>query len=64
MQKTSDFLTRGQVAALFGVSAHTVTRWAREGKLPHLVTPGGQYRFPRESIQASSREAAVPAGKN
>lgn len=38
-------LTTGQVADLFRVDAKTVTRWARDGKLPYLATPGGHRRF-------------------
>ena len=41
-----DLLTRGAVAKLFGVSASTVTRWARLGLLRAVRTPGGHYRFP------------------
>ena len=45
-------LTRRQVAALFGVSASTVTRWAQRGLLKTVRTPGGHYRFPaREARQ-------------
>lgn len=39
------FLTPAEVARLVGVSATTVTRWAREGKLPCQVTLGGHRRF-------------------
>lgn len=39
------FLTRTEVATLFGVSASTVTRWARSGLLPSVRTPGGHYRY-------------------
>ena len=45
------FLTREEVASLFGVSKHTVTRWAREGLLSHVLTRGGQYRFLKERIE-------------
>ncbi|WP_395111281.1 helix-turn-helix domain-containing protein [Actinomadura sp. SCN-SB] len=39
-------LTPGEVAKMFGVSTTTVTRWARAGRAPSLLTPGGQRRFP------------------
>jgi excisionase family DNA binding protein len=35
-----------EVAKLFLVSPSTVTRWARQGKIPVLRTPGGHYRYP------------------
>jgi excisionase family DNA binding protein len=45
LQAETEFLTRRQVARLFGVSASTVTRWARTGLLATVRTPGGHYRF-------------------
>ncbi|HET7710345.1 MAG TPA: helix-turn-helix domain-containing protein [Thermoanaerobaculia bacterium] len=61
MTATTRFLTRRQVAALFGVAPSTVTRWAREGVLKAIRTPGGQYRFPEdETIRLA--EAGGKAG--
>ncbi|MEO8348548.1 MAG: helix-turn-helix domain-containing protein [Acidobacteriota bacterium] len=48
------FLSRRDVSRLFGVSASTVTRWARLGLLKAVRTPGGHYRFPA----AETRRAA------
>ena len=48
------FLSRREVSRLFGVSASTVTRWARLGLLKAIRTPGGHYRFPA----AETRRAA------
>jgi excisionase family DNA binding protein len=45
------FMTAKQVAGLFEVSPSTVLRWAKDGRLPAMVTPSGRLRFPRESIQ-------------
>ena len=44
-QPSREFLSRGEVARLFGVSASTVTRWARSGLVASVRTPGGHYRF-------------------
>jgi len=53
-RSSPDFLSRSQVAQLFGVSASTVTRWARLGLLPALRTPGGHYRFPAEETRRTA----------
>jgi len=47
-----DHLTPGQAARMLGVSPRTVSRWADEGRLTHLVTLGGHRRFLREEIEA------------
>jgi excisionase family DNA binding protein len=51
----SAFLSRGEVARLFGVSVSTVTRWARTGLLPAVRTPGGHYRFRAEDMRRVAR---------
>ncbi len=57
-----DFLSRREVARLFGVSTSTVTRWARAGLLATIRTPGGHYRFRAgETLRAAqSGTAEVP----
>ena len=44
-------LTRSDVSKLLGVSPNTVTRWAREGRLPSQVTLGGHHRFDRDLVE-------------
>jgi excisionase family DNA binding protein len=39
------------VSTLLGVSPNTVTRWAREGRLPCHVTLGGHHRFEKELVE-------------
>ena len=46
----TEFLTRSEVSKLLGVSPNTVTRWAREGRLPCQVTLGGHHRFDRALV--------------
>jgi excisionase family DNA binding protein len=57
--RTRDFLSRGEVARLFGVSPSTVTRWARSGLVASVRTPGGHYRFRAQdallAVQAAER---------
>ena len=45
-------MTPSEVAEAFYVSVHTVTLWARTGKLRSIRTPGGQRRYFREDIEA------------
>lgn len=45
-------LTPGQVAALFGVDAKTVTRWAKAGRLTPILTPAGHRRYRESEIRA------------
>lgn len=40
------------VAAMFGVSVDAVRMWAEAGKLRGFRTPGGQWRFRREDVEA------------
>ena len=55
-----EFLSRGDVARLFGVSLSTVTRWARTGLLPTVRTPGGHYRYRAEDMrQVPQRIGAI-----
>jgi excisionase family DNA binding protein len=53
------FLSRREVADLFGVSVSTVTRWARQGLLKTLRTPGGHYRFPAEETRRAAARATL-----
>jgi excisionase family DNA binding protein len=46
------YLRAAEAAALLHVSPKTISRWAREGKLGHVVTLGGHRRFSREDIEA------------
>ncbi|MBT2263516.1 BldC family transcriptional regulator [Rhodococcus erythropolis] len=39
------WLTPGQVAALFGVNPKSVTRWAQAGKIGYTRTVGGHRRY-------------------
>jgi excisionase family DNA binding protein len=65
--ESTDVLTTSEVSRLLGVSPNTVTRWAREGRLPCRLTLGGHHRFERDVIEhlretlnraASSRTAS------
>jgi excisionase family DNA binding protein len=47
-----DVLSRSEVAALFRVDGDTVDRWARQGKLPYTLTPGGERRYGKALVLA------------
>jgi excisionase family DNA binding protein len=50
------YITSGEVARILRVSPKTVARWAKEGRLPHLVTLGGHRRFPATPIHELARK--------
>jgi excisionase family DNA binding protein len=52
-------LKSGEAAAMFRVDRRTLARWAKEGKITSIRTPGGHRRF-RESevLRLLGREAA------
>lgn len=56
---SDEYITTGEVAKILRVSPKTVARWAKEGKLPHLVTLGGHRRFPAGAIRALARRLEV-----
>jgi excisionase family DNA binding protein len=48
--KVKEFYTTGDVAAMFGVTRQTVLNWCERGRLPSVVTPGGQRRIPVSAL--------------
>ena len=49
-------MSRVEVAALYGVDAKTVDRWAKQGLIPSLVLPGGHRRYVRADIEANAAQ--------
>ena len=45
------YLRAAEVAEILHVSPKTVSRWAKEGKLPFLKTLGGHRRYPEAEIR-------------
>jgi len=45
------YLRTAEVADILHVSPKTVSRWAKEGKLPFLKTLGGHRRYPEIKIR-------------
>ena len=50
-----ELMTPGEVAKLFRVDPKTVTRWAAQGKLTRVKTPGGHSRFSKTQVMAIAR---------
>ena len=49
------FMRTAEVARVLRVSTKTVSRWAKEGKIPHVVTLGGHRRFPASVVYELAR---------
>ena len=56
MAQRSRTARSGEIAAALGVSAATIQSYARNGRIPHSTTPGGQYRFNLDEV----REVLAP----
>ncbi|MBC5823341.1 MAG: helix-turn-helix domain-containing protein [Candidatus Eremiobacteraeota bacterium] len=44
------WMTSGEVARLLDMTNAAIRRWAREGLVHAIKTPGGQYRFSRDVV--------------
>jgi excisionase family DNA binding protein len=53
------YLRAAEVADILHVSPKTVSRWAKEGKLPFLKTLGGHRRYPAAEIRQLAEELQV-----
>jgi excisionase family DNA binding protein len=57
-------LSRGEVSRIFGVSPSTITRWARQGRLPCMHTLGGHRRYLRDDIARLVEASRRPGRTN
>jgi excisionase family DNA binding protein len=48
--RTKLWMTSGEVARELNMTDAAIRRWAREGLVDAIKTPGGQYRFRREDL--------------
>ena len=51
-RETPVYLRTAEVADLMHVSPKTVSRWAKEGRLPFIKTLGGHRRYPEGEMRA------------
>jgi excisionase family DNA binding protein len=54
--ETPSYLRAAEVADILHVSPKTVSRWAKEGKLPFMKTLGGHRRYPEAKIRELANE--------
>jgi excisionase family DNA binding protein len=50
------YLNAKQAAQRLAVSPKTITRWAKQGRLPHLRTLGGHRRYDPEMVEQLRRQ--------
>ena len=59
-QARSDvYIRTAEAAKILHVSPKTVSRWAKDGKLPHVITLGGHRRFPIDAVHALAAQMQV-----
>jgi excisionase family DNA binding protein len=49
------YIASSDVARILHVSPKTVSRWARDGRLPFIRTLGGHRRYPKVEIEDLAR---------
>ena len=54
-------LTSAQAAERLAVSPKTISRWAKQGRLPHLRTLGGHRRYDPDMVDQLARQLTHPA---
>jgi len=60
-KQPKEWMTSGEVARAFDMTDAAIRRWAREGLVEAIKTPGGQYRFRRAAL-AQLLEVKHPNG--
>lgn len=60
MIEHQELMTPGEVADLFRVNRNTVLRWAKTGRLPAIMTPGGHRRYVRATVDELYAELSSP----
>jgi excisionase family DNA binding protein len=55
----SPLLTTTEVMALLGRSRQTICAWSRQGQLPAIRMPDGNYAYSREAIEGWIKERSA-----
>ncbi|MGH2817275.1 MAG: helix-turn-helix domain-containing protein [Actinomycetota bacterium] len=53
------YIRTAEAARILRVSPKTVSRWAKEGRIPHVMTLGGHRRFPAVAITDLARSLEI-----
>ena len=53
------YLSTSEAARVLRVSSKTVSRWAKDGKLPHVTTLGVHRRFPEDAVNDLARTLRI-----
>ena len=53
------YIRTAEAARMLHVSPKTVSRWAKNGRLPHVVTLGGHRRFPASAVAQLARDLTM-----
>ena len=56
----SHYIRTAEAAQILRVSTKTVSRWAKDGKIPHVLTLGGHCRFPENAVHELARRLGLP----
>ena len=54
---TTTLLTPYEAAKFMGVHPKSLTRWAKQGRIPCIKTPGGHRRYRLEDLLAAYEKA-------
>jgi excisionase family DNA binding protein len=66
LNRYDELLRPREVAEVFGVRTTSIARWAREGRITAVFTPGGHRRYRRADVQAlldADAAAASPSDR-
>lgn len=55
LQKMQQLISSGEAAKLVGVSPDTLRRWAKAGRVRHVVTPSRRILFDPADVEAMYR---------
>ena len=58
-KSNGSFVTTAQLATLMGVTAPTIIKWVRQGRIAATTTPGGHRRIATAEVERLLQESQV-----